>query len=240
MTKLILFLFSLSTFAVSEKDLVDIKEVDPSILVEARYYGQHNFLGRVVHGYYANKCFLLKDAARALSEAQKEAKKKGYSLKVYDCYRPQKAVDHFVKWAKDLNDKKMKAEFYPKESKMTLFERGYIATKSGHSRGSTVDLTLVKLPIISSEIYKDGDKLKDCRIKERYKDNSIDMGTGYDCFDELSHTLNPKNSTNALQNRLLLKSIMEKSGFQNYLKEWWHYTLKDEPNKNSYFNVDVK
>ena len=153
---------------------------------------------------------------------------KGYSLKVYDCYRPQRAVDHFVAWAKDLDDERMKDEFYPRVEKNRLFEDGYIAEKSGHSRGSTVDLTLVRLPAMPTRPYRPGEPLVPCFAPKdvRFPDNSIDMGTGYDCFDTLSHTLDPRIKGEQRANRLLLKNTLEKAGFTNLPEEWWHYTLK--------------
>jgi D-alanyl-D-alanine dipeptidase len=163
------------------------------------------------------------------------------SLKIYDCYRPQRAVDHFVRWAKDIGDMRMKAEFYPDVDKKVLFKDGYIAEKSGHSRGSTVDLTIVRLPVPKQAEYTPGQPLKDCRLPEgkRFKDNGIDMGSGFDCFDPLSHTANPKAGSEQQKNRLLLKSIMEKNGFKNYENEWWHYTLKDEPFPKRYFDFPI-
>ena len=139
-------------------------------------------------------CIVTRDTAKALRAAQHAVLRKGYSLKVYDCYRPQRAVDHFVAWAKDLDDERMKAEFYPRVEKDRLFEDGYIAEKSGHSRGSTVDLTLVRLPAMPTRPYRPGEPLFSCFAPkdERFPDNSIDMGTGYDCFDTLSHTLDPR------------------------------------------------
>ena len=223
-------------------NFVSLQEVDPSIQIEMRYFGDHNFVGEQITGYEASKCLLAKPAAIALKKVQEEAKRLGFSLKVYDCYRPQRAVDHFVIWAKNLNDKKMKTEFYPNELKSNLFRKGYIASKSGHSRGSTVDLTLVLIPIPKQPAFRIGQKLQDCRAPkdERYQDNSIDMGTGFDCFDPISHTLNTNITSRQHQNRLLLKRLMEKQGFENYPKEWWHYTLKDEPYPNTYFDSPVQ
>ncbi|MEZ4751347.1 MAG: M15 family metallopeptidase [Bdellovibrionota bacterium] len=222
------------------EELVSIEDLDPTILVEARYYGTHNFIGSRIRGYEAPKCLLTKAAATALVAAQKDFVKQGYTLKVYDCFRPQRAVDHFVEWAKDLNDKKMKAEFYPKEKKEELFKNGYIASRSGHSRGSTLDLTLVKLPAKPSADYAEGQKLVDCTSTKRFKDNTLDMGTGYDCFHPLSHTDNPKISKQARKNRDRLRSGMEAHGFENYSKEWWHFTLKNEPFPNTYMDRPVK
>ena len=148
-------------------------------------------------------CILTRQAAEGLRKAQAQLRKQGYTLKVYDCYRPQRAVDHFVRWAKDLADEKMKAEFYPNVAKDRLFADGYIAEKSGHSRGSTMDLTLVKLPPRPQRPYVPGEPLKPCFAPQdqRFPDNMVDMGTGYDCFDPLAHTDNPAITGVAHQNR---------------------------------------
>ncbi|MPY63015.1 M15 family metallopeptidase, partial [Streptomyces spongiae] len=127
------------------EDFVALGTVDPTILEDIRYFTRHNFVGERVDGYQQPLCILTRPAAEALHKAQTELLRQGYTLKVYDCYRPQRAVDHFVRWAKDLDDQRMKTEFYPQVDKTRLFTDGYIAEKSGHSRGSTMDLTLVKL-----------------------------------------------------------------------------------------------
>jgi D-alanyl-D-alanine dipeptidase len=243
MIKLFIFLLLFScvnTFSSQDK-FVSMSEFDPSIIVEARYFSEHNFLGRKISGYTSNSCWLTKEAARALKKAQAEFLKNGYSLKFYDCYRPQKAVDDFVSWSQNLQDQVMKAEFYPFIDKSTLFDQGYIAKKSGHSRGSTVDLTLVQLPIKSFQKYSHGSPIISCiaDFKKRIYDNSIDMGTGYDCFHELSHTQSLDISSSAQNNRKMLVEIMSKYGFKNYSKEWWHFTLINEPYPDQYFNFDV-
>lgn len=220
---------------------VDIKEVIPSIIVEARYFGEHNFVGTKVDGYNAPKCIFTKEAAMALSKVQEELIQKSLTLKVYDCYRPKRAVDHFVSWAQDINNIKMKKEFYPDIEKSDTIEQGYISPTSGHSRGSSIDLTIVPIPIPPQEEYIPGMPLKECylSVNERFKDNSLDMGTGFDCFNELSHTENAKVGKVQLQNRLLLKSVMGKYGFTNYVKEWWHYRLKNEPFPDTYFDFVI-
>ncbi|MCB0404447.1 MAG: M15 family metallopeptidase [Bdellovibrionales bacterium] len=240
LTTLLVLPTGLSGMGGQPEELVSIEDVDPSILVEARYFGSHNFVGRPIRGYEAPKCLLTRAAANALAEVQKDFLKAGYTLKVYDCFRPQRAVDHFVEWARDPKDQKMKAEFYPKEKKEELFQNGYIASRSGHSRGSTLDLTLVKLPAKANAIYSAGQKLVDCTSAQRFEDNSIDMGTGYDCFHPLSHTDNPGISVLARKNRDRLRSRMQAHGFQNYSKEWWHFTLKNEPFPNTYMDRLVK
>lgn len=221
---------------------VYLHEIDPSIIEEMRYYGDHNFVGRPIEGYLSGKCILTREAAQGLAQAQAEIRNFSMTLKVYDCYRPQRAVNDFVSWASRRQDTLMKEEFYPKIDKSTLFSDGYIAERSGHSRGSTIDLTLVPLPVPNQSDYKKGEKLYSCfaPASERFQDNSLDFGTGYDCFDPLSHTANPAVGPLQKRNRLMLKSVLEKFGFKNYENEWWHFTLKNEPFPDQYFDFPVK
>jgi len=221
---------------------VDIQKIIPEVILDIRYYGQHNFLGERVDGYMAPKCFFSKDAAEALVGVQKELEPYSLTLKIYDCYRPQRAVDHFVRWAKDIKNTKTMQEFYPTIDKNNLFKDGYIDSKSGHSRGSTVDLTIVPFPAPKQQDYISGQKLSECYLPaaKRFGDNSIDMGTGFDCFHELSHTANINIGQRQKINRLLLKSLMEKHGFRNYDKEWWHFTLKNEPYPDIYFDFVIE
>jgi D-alanyl-D-alanine dipeptidase len=223
-------------------DFVSVTDVDSTIVVEARYFGEHNFIGRRIDGYEAPKCLLARAAAEALARVQAELRPYGLGIKTYDCYRPQRAVADFVRWARDLADTKMKTEFYPDVDKARLFELGYISERSGHSRGSTVDLTLIPLPAPSQATYRDGNPQVRCTapVDQRFRDNTIDMGTGYDCFSELSHTANPAVGAVAARNRLLLKAVMEKHGFANYAQEWWHFTLRPEPYPQTYFDVVVR
>lgn len=221
---------------------VHIEEVIPDALLDIRYYGDHNFLGTKVDGYLAPKCILTRKAAEALARVQKDLAPFSMTLKIYDCYRPQQAVDHFVRWAKDINDIKTKKEFYPTVDKRNLFRDGYIASRSGHSRGSTVDLTIVSLPAPLQPAYQAGAPLKECYLPAgvRFADNSLDMGTGFDCFHETSHPENTNLSPRHRANRLLLKTLMAKYGFRNYDKEWWHFTLNNEPYPDTFFNFPVK
>ncbi|MGA5184254.1 M15 family metallopeptidase [Streptomyces pseudogriseolus] len=223
------------------RDFVALHSVDPTILHEIRYVTPHNFVGEPVDGYKQPLCILTRPAAEALRTAQRRLLPQGYSLKVYDCYRPQRAVDHFVRWAEDLDDQTMKAEFYPNVDKTRLFADGYIAEKSGHSRGSTVDLTLVKLPARPTWPYHPGEPLTPCFAPkdERFPDNSVDMGTGYDCFDTLSHTLDPRITGVQRANRMLLRTTLEDLGFVNLAEEWWHYTFKPEAYPDTYFDFPV-
>ncbi|WP_405610240.1 M15 family metallopeptidase [Streptomyces sp. NBC_00076] len=230
-----------STEPKAPADFVALRTVDPTIIQEMRYLTPHNFVGERIDGYRQPLCILTRPAAEALHKAQSELLRKGYTLKVYDCYRPQRAVDHFVRWAEDLDDQSMKGEFYPDVDKTRLFEDGYIAEKSGHSRGSTMDLTLVKLPAEPTRPYLPGESLVPCYApkSERFPDNSVDMGTGFDCFDTLSHTLDPRVEGEQRANRLLLKSALEDRGFVNLAEEWWHYTFKPESYPDTYFDFPV-
>lgn len=220
---------------------VEIREVIPDIILDLRYLTNHNFLGVPVEGYKSEKCFITKKAADSLAKVQAELKRFGLSLKIYDAYRPQRAVNHFVRWAKDLSDTLTKKEFYPTIDKSRLFEDGYIAEKSGHSRGSTIDLTIVPIPLPYQLAFDVNDQCE-CfeSIDKRFKDNSIDMGTGYDCFNVHSHTENPELTPQQRANRLLLKSLMDKYGFKNLPEEWWHFTLRNEPFPTTYFDFEIK
>lgn len=237
----IIFAFPFNALSQIPDGFVEIREVIPDIIIDLRYYSDHNFLGRKVDGYNAEKCFITKPAADSLAKVQEELKRFGLSLKIYDAYRPQRAVDDFVKWAKDLSDTLTKKEFYPTIDKSKLFVEGYIAEKSGHSRGSTVDLTIVPLPVDEQPKF-DFDNQCECfkSFDERFKDNSIDMGTGFDCFHPLSHSLNNYITPQQRANRMLLYLIMKKYGFRNLPEEWWHYTLINEPYPTTYFNFVIE
>ena len=199
-------------------EFVVVNHEIPSLLFDMRYFSNENFLGTKVRGYESARCLLTRPACDALEKAQREMSAMGYTLKIFDCYRPQKAVDHFVAWVGDVNDRRTKERYYPNEDKSRLIEKGYIADRSGHSRGSTVDLTVVE----SSSAAE------------------LDMGTPYDFFDPLSNTDDPRITPRQKRNRMLLKSVMESHGFVNYDKEWWHYTLANEPFADTYFNFPVK
>jgi D-alanyl-D-alanine dipeptidase len=220
---------------------VALRSVDKTILQDIRYFTPHNFVGVRVDGYEQPMCIMTRRAAEALHKAQRKLLRQGYSLKVYDCYRPQRAVDHFVRWAKDLDDQRMKEEFYPRVDKSRLFADGYIAERSGHSRGSTVDITIVKLPAKPTRPYRPGEPLVPCYAPqaERFPDNSVDTGTGYDCFDTLAHTDDPRIQGEQRANRMLLKDTLEQLGFVNLPEEWWHFTYKPELFPDTYFDFPV-
>ncbi len=199
------------------KGFVPIENEIPTIELDIRYYGLDNFVGQPIDGYLAPTAILSVEAVNALVKVQKELKAFGFGLKVFDAYRPQKAVDHFVRWGKALADVKMKNEYYPTVEKRNLFKEGYIAKHSGHSRGSTVDLTLIDL-------------------KSRAE---LDMGSAFDFFGKRSWVKYADISAPQRANRMLLHNIMLKHTFKSYPQEWWHFTLKNEPYKR-YFNFDVK
>ncbi len=195
-----------------------LAEAIPDVILEIRYYSTYNFIGERIHGYEEPVALLSKEAAAALKEAAAELKEKGYYFKIYDAYRPQCAVDHFVAWGKDVDDIRMKEYFYPDLNKDEVFEKGFIAYQSGHSRGSTVDLTLFDM--------KEG--------------KDVDMGGPFDWFGELSYPSYRGITEEQYQNRLLLRETMIKHGFVPYEGEWWHFTLKDEPYPDTYFTFPVR
>jgi zinc D-Ala-D-Ala dipeptidase len=218
-----------------------LSDVDPTIIQEIRYAGYHNFMGRPVESYLAPSCILTTKAAKQLALAQLQALQMGLSFKVYDCYRPTSAVADFARWALNTSDVATKAEFYPTTDKTQLFDLGYISYNSSHCHGSTIDLTLVKLPAAPQPNYIPGQSLTSCTdpYGVRWQDNSVDMDTGFDCFDTLSNTLDPRVGPNQAANRLILLNLMRNVGFRNYEGEWWHYTLIDEPFPKTSFDFPV-
>nr|WP_236646962.1 M15 family metallopeptidase [Micromonospora acroterricola] len=220
---------------------VVLTDVDPRIHTDVRYATAHNFVGRPITGYPEPLCLLTRQAAEALRRAQDAALAGGHSLKVYDCYRPQSAADDFVAWAKRPGEQQAKAEFYPDVAKSRLFADGYIGAPTAHSRGGTVDLTLVDEPPASQPPYVPGQPQVACTAPrgQRFADNSIDMGTGFDCFDARAHTADPRITGAARDNRRLLRRLMTDAGFVNYDREWWHYRYRDEPYPDTYFAAPV-
>ncbi|MDR3087410.1 MAG: L,D-transpeptidase family protein [Azoarcus sp.] len=199
------------------KGFVFARDMMPDIALEIRYYGEDNFIGTRVDGYNAPQAIMSVEAAAALRAVSMDLRKKGYALKIFDAYRPEWAVRHFVRWAKDLSDTRNKARFYPGVDKAKLFELGYIAGKSGHSRGSTVDLTLIDL--------KSGEEL--------------DMGSPFDFFGEISHHDTALVTPRQTANRAILRDAMEARGFKRLKEEWWHYFLKNEPYPDTFFDFSV-
>jgi len=216
------YIFSTTVTVAQDKALptgfVYVTDYIPSVQVDLRYRGTDNFVGKPVNGYIGNKAILTKRATEALLKVEKELNTKNLGLKIFDAYRPQRAVNHFQEWAKAVNDTITKRKYYPSIDKKNLFKDGYIATKSGHSRGSTVDLTVIDLTT----------------------KKEIDMGTIFDFLGPQSAHSYQQLSPTQKQNRQLLKSTMEKYGFKPYSKEWWHYTLTDEPYKKTYFDFTVQ
>jgi len=222
-------------------DIVDVEKAIPQMQFDMRYASSHNFVGRTVHGYEELACLLTEPAVAALKKVEAKLLPMGLTLKAYDCYRPQRAVDDFVSWAANLKATQMQAEFYAAVPKNRLFEEGYIAAHSGHSRGSTIDLTMV--PIDSTIPHGAADMpLVDCTLPkaQRAPDNSLDFGTGFDCFSPVSHPSYQAISSQAKANRLLLQILMIDAGFVPLETEWWHFTLKDEPYPDTYFDFPVK
>ncbi len=197
---------------------VDMGEFLPNVQIEARYAGSGNFVGAPIDGYLAQKVLLTREAADALLAVQVELREIGLGLKLFDGYRPQRAVDHFVRWAEDPEDDRMKSTYYPFVDKSELFAQGYIAAQSGHSRGSAVDLTLVSLAT--------GEEL--------------DMGTRWDFFDPRSAPASPEVSAQHRARRTLLQITMVKHGFEPLDTEWWHFNLRDEPYPDTYFDFVIE
>lgn len=197
---------------------VYLEDVIPSIRLEIRYCSDNNFTGRQVDGYLKPRAILTRKAATALKGVQDELLPFGLGLKIFDAYRPQRAVDNFVRWAADLNDTKAKTQYYPEVAKPDLFKEGYIADKSSHSRGSTVDLTIIEL---SSGV-------------------ELDMGSPFDFFGPISWPASTLVPAPELAHRLLLRTLMMKHGFNPYAQEWWHFTLAGEPHPDTYFDFPVQ
>ena len=211
---------------------VELAEAVPDVILELRYYSTYNFVGDRIDGYEAPCVLMTREAAEALKAVSDDVKAQGYRLKIYDAYRPQMAVNHFMRWAKDLTNARMKPYFYPNETKDVLFEKGYIAAKSGHSRGSTVDLTLFDMAT----------------------GKELDMGGTFDYFGTESHpdwcgNPNTRKYTGKAEggiteaqfhNRMILRAAMLRHGFKPLAEEWWHFTLKDEPYPDTYFTFPVQ
>ncbi len=196
---------------------VRIDQALPDVFVDLRYHGSDNFLGRPVEGYEKPWCWITRKAAEALGGAQEDLRRFGLSLKVFDAYRPQPAVDDFLRWIGEPETGATREAYYPSLTKQQLIDDQYIAPRSGHSRGSSVDLTIVRL-------REDGSMGPE-----------LDMGTPFDFFDPASHSENPALDGRQRANRLLLRVLMEKHGFVHYPEEWWHFTLADEPFPRTWF-----
>ena len=217
-----------------------LSDIAPDVEQDMRYATYNNFVGRPINGYIAGKCILTKQAALALKRAQKIARKQGYRLKVYDCYRPQRAVNDFYQWSNQKQTVSIDPHYYPRVNKSSLFKKGYIARYSGHTRGSAVDLTLT--PIKSDQSTRQHKTTERCYAStvDYLNDNSINMGTRYDCLDPSAHFRYQKQSKEQFSNRKKLRKIMSQVGFKPYYKEWWHFSLREEPFPRRYFNFLVK
>lgn len=205
-----------SQISYDKSDFAPVYTMIDDAAYDIRYYSSNNFTGNRINGYNAPVAYMTKESLKALTLAAEDLRKQGYRLLIWDTYRPQKAVDNFVEWINNPNDAGDKT-FYPKLKKSKLVKGGYIAEKSGHTRGSTVDLTLIK---------KDG--------------SFVDMGGTFDLFSEISHPDYKKLTKEQKQNRKILYDAMIKAGFQGIDSEWWHFTLKNEPYSDTYFDFDVE
>jgi zinc D-Ala-D-Ala dipeptidase len=200
-------------------EFIDAATVVDGLVVDMRYFSADNFVGTRIDGYEAPRCLLTRPAAEALAAAQRDLTRRGLGLKVYDCYRPARAVAHFVRWARDLDDVARKPDYYPDVDKRDLFRLGYIAERSGHSRGSTVDVTLVR------------------RAGSR---SAPEMGTPFDFFSPKSWPADNSVGKTARHNRAVLAAAMTRAGFETYEQEWWHFTLRKEPFPASTFDFPVR
>jgi D-alanyl-D-alanine dipeptidase len=223
------------------RGFVYLRDIDPTIVQDIRYAGSHNFVGRPLRGYLAAECILSRPAADALAMVQRKLAEKKLSLIVWDCYRPKRAVHDFLQWSKDPTRSEMKTEFYPRTDKEKLFALGYLAKRSAHSRGSTVDLGIVPSDVSIAPPPNPSQPLKACTSPkgQRFEDGTIDFGTGYDCLDVLANTSNTLVGGIARHNRQTLKSFMKEAGFRPYVKEWWHFELINEPFNHDGFDFEV-
>ena len=205
-------------FSGDTSGFVSIGDIIPDVLLDIRYYSAFNFIGERIDGYEEPAALLTREATAALKAVSDEAVEQGFRLKIFDAYRPQKAVDHFMRWAADPADIRMKAFFYPDLEKNQIIPQGYIAEHSGHSRGSTVDLTLFDMAT----------------------QQDLDMGGTFDYLGEKSHPDYAEVTEAQHRNRMLLQKMMVKHGFRPLAEEWWHFTLENEPRPDTYFTFPVR
>jgi zinc D-Ala-D-Ala dipeptidase len=220
--------------------MVYLRTIDPSIEQDIRYASAHNFTGRSLDGYVAADCLLSLEAAQALARVQTALRAEGYGLKVFDCYRPSRAVADMGRFATEPGDPR-KTEFYPQVDKQDFWRLGYVARVSGHSKGSTVDLTLTGPQALPAAKWTPAASQVDCTapVDQRWHDGAVDMGTGFDCFDERAHTASTAINATAQANRQRLTSAMEQAGFTGYSKEWWHFTYADEGAKKPVMDFPI-
>ena len=199
-------------------DFVEVTEVIPDVILEIRYYSTYNFVGARIDGYKRPLALMTRQAADSLKAVNDELKAHGYRLKIWDTYRPQRAVNHFIRWAEDIQDTAMKAVFYPMVDKSRLFDEGYICARSSHSRGSTVDLTLI----------------------DAATGKELDMGSPFDWFGIESHPDYRCKLYMQSENRKVLHNAMVRHGFEGIDSEWWHFTLANEPYPDTYFDFPIE
>jgi D-alanyl-D-alanine dipeptidase len=218
---------------------VHLRDIDPSIAQDMRYAGADNFTGRPLPGYGAAECILRREAAEALARVQADLVRQNLGLKVYDCYRPIRAVRAMAQWASDRTDDAASERFHPGIDKRHLFAQGYIASRSRHSTGTAVDLTLVRLPVSPPPPFDLKARYGPCTAPaaERAPDNGLDMGTGFDCFDPRSHTVNAAIGAQAQRWRGLLTAAMRRHGFHHYFREWWHFSFAAAPARPQDFPI---
>lgn len=217
-------------FALSPKlpgDFVYLRDIDPGIIQDMRYFTTNNFVGHRLNGYEAGECIVTRSVGNALARVQRDLAARGLSLKMFDCYRPQRAVDDMYAWAQDGREVKAQQLYNPKLRKKDLFQLGYIARHSGHSTGKAVDLSVVQLPEPKVPPFDPKADYADCTgpVERRAPESSVDMGTGYDCSDEKAHTASRAITKAQHRWRDTLVSAMAKQGFVNYDMEWWHFSL---------------
>ncbi len=206
----------MSKYILSEL-FINLQDLIPDLVVDLKYATSDNFVGAPIEGYAANMAWLTPPAAQALHSVQRDLKSAGLGLKVFDAYRPQRAVNQFLRWAQGTTAPKLAAEYYPGLKAEELFTQGYLLARSSHSRGSTVDLTLVSLD----------------------QSTELDMGSQFDFFGTRSWIDSTEVSPQARANRLLLREVMERHGFVPFHHEWWHFTLADEPYPDTYFDIPI-
>ena len=209
--------------------LVYLREIDPTIAQDMKYATEDNFTGRRVPGYQAGECILVRAAAEALAEVQRDLRGLNLGLKVYDCLRPERATSAFVAWSQTREQNPSSGRFYPRLRKDRLFAEGYIARASSHSRGIAVDLTIIQLPVPPlPAAFDTAARYGPCNgpVRSRAPDNAVDMGTAFDCFDQMSSTHTPEISEEQRRWRERLITAMARHGFQNYRREWWHFTFQ--------------
>ncbi len=208
-------------------DFVYLRDIDPTIIQDMRYFTSNNFVGHRLNGYEAGECIVTRSVGNALARVQRDLTARGLSLKMYDCYRPQRAVDDMYAWAQDGREVKAQKLYNPKMSKRDLFKLGYIARHSGHSTGKAVDLTIVQLPETKAPPFDPKADYADCTApaSRRAPDSSVDMGAGYDCSDEIAHTASKAITRDQRKWRDTLVSALVRQGFVNYAMEWWHFSL---------------